>query len=73
MATVITDLGVLGRDADRGELVLAAVHPGRTVDEARAATGWDLAVADDVAETAPPTDAELDALRSLAVAGDRVA
>jgi glutaconate CoA-transferase, subunit B len=73
VATVITDVGLLERDPDRGELVLAAVHPGRTVDEAREATGWDLAVAGDVGETAAPTDAELDALRSLERAGDRVA
>jgi glutaconate CoA-transferase subunit B len=73
VTTVITDVGVLERDPDRAELVLAAVHPGRTVDQAREATGWDLAVAGDVAETAPPTDGELDALRNLAVAGDRVA
>jgi len=73
VTTVITDVGVLERDPDRAELVLAAVHPGRTVDEAREAAGWDLAVAPSVAETAPPTDAELHALRNLATAGDRVA
>ena len=55
VSTVITDIGVLDRDADRGELVLTALHPGATGDDARAATGWDLAVADDVAATAPPT------------------
>jgi len=71
VATVITDIGVLGRDPERDELVLTAVHPGRTVEEARAATGWDLAVAADVAETAPPTAAELEALRGLEVAGSR--
>ena len=73
VATVVTDLGVLARDPDRDELVLAAVHPGCTVDEARAATGWDLAVGADVAGTEPPTDAELDALRGLAGARERVA
>jgi glutaconate CoA-transferase, subunit B len=69
VATVITDIGVLGRDQERDELVLAALHPGRTVDEARAATGWDLAIAADVAETDPPTADELDALRHLELAG----
>jgi len=73
VATVITDIGVLTRDTDLGELVLTGLHPGHTVGEAREATGWDLAVAETVAETAPPAGAELDALRSLAGAPDRVA
>ncbi|HET8621196.1 MAG TPA: CoA-transferase [Acidimicrobiales bacterium] len=73
VATVVTDIGVLERDPDRDELVLAGLHPGRTVDEARAATGWDLAVDRDVAATEPPTGEELDALRELAPAADRVA
>ncbi len=41
-AAVITDLGVLRPHPVSRELVLTAVHPGRTVDEARAATGWPL-------------------------------
>jgi glutaconate CoA-transferase subunit B len=73
VATVITDLGVLERDPERGELVLTALHPGCTADQARAATGWDLAVAADLAGIAPPTPAELGALRGLAAAADRVA
>jgi glutaconate CoA-transferase, subunit B len=63
---VITDLGVLEPHPETGELTLTALHPGATVEEAREATGWDLAVADEPAETEPPTDAELSALRGLA-------
>jgi glutaconate CoA-transferase subunit B len=73
VATVVTDIGVLTRDPDLGELVLTAVHPGRTAAEARAATGWDLAVAADLVENEPPTGAELDALRRLAAGTDRAA
>jgi glutaconate CoA-transferase subunit B len=73
VATVITDIGELGRDAERDELVLTALHPGSTADQARAATGWDLAVAADVAGTEPPTAGELAALRGLVAAADRVA
>ena len=62
---VITDLGVLRPDRDTRELVLTAVHPGVTVDQVRAATGWDLRVADAVATTPAPTTAELAALREL--------
>ena len=60
---VVTDLGIL--EPRNGELTLVRVHPGVSVDDARAATGWDLAVADDLGVTEPPTRAELDALRSM--------
>jgi glutaconate CoA-transferase subunit B len=63
--TVITDVGVLERDPDRGELVLTALHPGATVEDARAATRWDLQVAGELAESAPPGAEELAVLRDL--------
>jgi glutaconate CoA-transferase subunit B len=62
---VITDLGVLEPDPDTCELTLTRLHPGVTVDQAIAATGWDLAVADDLHETDPPSPAELEVLRHL--------
>jgi len=64
---VVTDLGIF--EPRDGELTLTAVHPGVTVDEARAATEWDLRVANDVHETQAPTDDELSALRSLKTKG----
>jgi len=67
---VVTDLGIL--EPRDGELTLTRVHPGVEPDEARAATGWDLRVADDVRQTEPPTEAELDALRALRTKGVRV-
>jgi glutaconate CoA-transferase subunit B len=66
---VLTDLGVLTPDPETRELTLTSVHPGRTVDEARAATGWELRVSDEVGVTATPTDGELAALRRLKEAG----
>ena len=65
VAAVITDLGILEPDPETRELVLTHVHPGTTVDAAVEATGWALRVAETVAESAPPTDEELTALRSL--------
>ena len=62
---VITDLGILEPDPQTCELVLTRVHPGVTADQARAATGWDLAVATDLGTTEPPAAGELDALRRL--------
>lgn len=62
---VITDLGILRPDADSRELTLTHVHPDISVDDVRAATGWELRVADDVATTEAPSPAELDALQEL--------
>lgn len=63
---VVTDLGIL--EPRDGELTLVRVHLGVNVDDVRAATGWELAVADDVGVTAPPTEVELEALRALETA-----
>ncbi len=68
ISSVITDLGVLGRGCDDGELVLTHLHPECTVEAARAATGWPLRVADDLAVTEPPSDHELAVLRELQAA-----
>lgn len=62
---LVTDLGILKPDPETRELTLMALHPGATVDAARAATGWDLKVAADLAQTPPPTAAELTTLRAL--------
>ncbi|SUE27590.1 CoA-transferase subunit beta [Nocardia farcinica] len=64
---VITDLGVLRPD-ETGELVLTAVHPGVTVEQVRAATGWDLRVADHPTVSPAPTAEELATLRALRAA-----
>lgn len=62
---VITDLGVLRPDPRTCELVLTALHPGVDVATARERTGWDLRVADDLGESAPPSAEELAVLREL--------
>jgi glutaconate CoA-transferase subunit B len=64
-SAVITDLGLLEPDPETRELTLVATHPGVSVDEVRAATGWELLVAGDVTETEPPTREELATLRQL--------
>jgi glutaconate CoA-transferase subunit B len=67
LRVVITDLGILERRD--GELALVSVHPGVAIEDVVAATGWELQVAGDVAETASPTDEELAALRALRTKG----
>jgi glutaconate CoA-transferase, subunit B len=64
---VVTDLGILEPNDDE-VLVMTALHPGVTRDQAVEATGWSLAFADDLVETEPPTAAELAALRALQAA-----
>jgi glutaconate CoA-transferase subunit B len=63
-SAVITTLGVL-RFGHDGEAFLASVHPGVSVEEVLANTGWTLRVADELIETQPPTGAELDVMREL--------
>ncbi|MHA7880196.1 MAG: CoA-transferase subunit beta [Saccharospirillum sp.] len=62
---VITDLGILTPDADTGELVMTHLHPGVTAEQAIAATGWPLRLAEQPATTEPPTEQELTVLRAL--------
>ncbi|GAA1857062.1 CoA-transferase subunit beta [Pseudonocardia ailaonensis] len=63
---VVTDLGVLRPDPATAELVLTDLHPGVTVEQVRAETGWELEVAEDPVTTAEITAAEHEASRSSA-------
>jgi len=59
---VVTDLGILEPDQN-GELVLAALHPGKTIEEVKANTGWELKVVPSLRTTQPPSEEELRILR----------
>jgi glutaconate CoA-transferase subunit B len=62
MLAVVTDLGMMEPD-ESGEMVLTALHPGATVEQARANTGWELKVAGELRTTLPPSEEELRILR----------
>lgn len=62
-AAAITTLGVFRFRPDSGEAYLDSYHPGASVAEVRANTGWDLLVPDGVRETPPPTAEELRIIR----------
>lgn len=62
VTTVISELGVFKADA-AGELCLASVHEGVTVDQVREQTGWPIKVMDGLTVTPPPTEEELRLLR----------
>jgi len=62
---VVTDLAVLDFGGPDGTLRLRSVHPGVSVDDVVAATGFALAVPDDLACTREPTATELMLIREV--------
>ena len=62
---VITDFGVLTPAPTSNELTLTALFAGASVEEARAAIGWDLQVAAAIETLPEPTANELSVLRAL--------
>src|SRR5919198_1464031 len=60
---VITDLAVLGYDEQTKRMKVLSLHPGVTLDQVRAATGFALGVAEPLGVTEPPGAAELRILR----------
>ena len=61
-AAVITTKGVL-RFGETGEAFLSSRHPGVSVEDVIANTGWPLRVASHLTETEPPSAAELAVIR----------
>jgi len=61
---VVSDLGVFDFDSPDHGMRLVSVHPGVSVDDVIAATGFPLHV-NEAVETRMPTDAELTILREL--------
>ncbi len=64
-AAIVTTLAVFRFPPAGGEAELASVHPGHTVDEVKAETGWPLRVAAGCGITEAPTSAELAEIRRL--------
>ncbi len=62
---IVTNLGVLDVKGPGDTVRLISTHPGVTVDEIREATGFELAVADDLVESRSPSYAELVVIREM--------
>lgn len=62
---VITDKCVLELEPDTGEMILSALYPGVTAEEARAGVGWKLRSAPSLGSAEPPTAEELRLLRDV--------
>jgi acyl CoA:acetate/3-ketoacid CoA transferase beta subunit len=68
---VVSNLAVMDFEARSGAMRLVSVHPGVTVDDVAAATGFDLWVDEGVAETRAPTEEETDLIGRLDPKGMR--
>jgi acyl CoA:acetate/3-ketoacid CoA transferase beta subunit len=62
---VVSNLGVFDFDTPDHTMRLRSAHPGVTVDEVVAATGFELVVPDDVTESRLPTPDELRLIRDV--------
>ncbi len=62
---VISNLGVFDFESPGKVMRIRSVHPGVTVDDIIEATGFELVVPHDVAETRIPTPGELDLIRNV--------
>lgn len=49
---------------DSGEMYLTSIHPEATEAEIQEATGWELQIGDELTETQPPTEREIDLIRN---------
>jgi Fe-S-cluster formation regulator IscX/YfhJ len=62
---VVSNLASFDWDPDSHRMRLLSVHPGVTVDEVVAATGFDLVIPSDVPTTREPTAEELHLIREV--------
>jgi acyl CoA:acetate/3-ketoacid CoA transferase beta subunit len=62
---VITNLAVLDFGGPQHTMRVVSVHPGVTVEQVQSATGFQLAVPDDLPTSREPTDEELKLLREV--------
>lgn len=62
-AVVVTNVAVYRFAKETGEMEVASLHPGVSLDTIRENTQWDVRVADDLTETPAPTDEELRLIR----------
>lgn len=65
VAKVITDKGVLERDQESGELVLAGLYPGVEAPAIQGAVGWPLRARSRLERLEPPSRVELQMLREM--------
>jgi len=65
VSRMVTTLGVFDFEPTSRRMRLIALHPGITLEEVQANTGFELLLSETIATTAAPTSKELDILRML--------
>jgi glutaconate CoA-transferase, subunit B len=65
VSRVVTTLGLFGFEPESRRMRLEALHQGVSVDDVKAATGFEVLVSDRLTTTKPPSDEELGILRML--------
>jgi glutaconate CoA-transferase subunit B len=64
-ALLVSDLCTMRPHPETNEFEVTSLHPGVSVEQVVAQTGWAVRFAAVVEETPPPTPAELETLRDL--------
>jgi acyl CoA:acetate/3-ketoacid CoA transferase beta subunit len=62
---IVTNLAVMDFDTPDHSMRIRSVHPGVSISDVQAATGFDLGASEDVPETRLPTDEELKLIREV--------
>lgn len=65
---LISQKGIFEFDPKTKEMFLSEIHPRITIEDVRKDIPWDLNIADNLEETRPPSDAEIEFIRSFAPA-----
>jgi len=68
---VISNLGVFDFGGADGTMRMKVIHPGVSLDEVRASTGFEVEIADDLHPTRDPTPEELQLIREVLDPDDR--
>jgi glutaconate CoA-transferase subunit B len=65
VSRIVTNLGIMGFDAQMKVVRLESLNPDVSVQEVVENTGFDLLIPDGIPVTEPPQESELDLLRSI--------
>lgn len=63
-SVLVTDLGVFDFSGPRGSMAIRSLHPGVTVEEVQAASGFEVFSPDEVTVTPPPTEEDVEVIRT---------
>ncbi len=63
---LLTTQGIFRFDETTKEMYLAQIHPGASLESIKKKVPWELKIADDLSVTPPPTEEEIDFIRTFA-------